>query len=248
MRIHITGSSGFLGCELVRQRPDATTERADVRDPAAVATVVARCEPDVVIHTAYRQGGDRAWAITADGTANVAAAAGAVGARLIHVSTDVVFNGHEGAPYREDAPVDPITDYGRAKAAAESHVATHPNALVVRTSLIVAGPGREPPSKYERAASDPEGVFYVDELRSPIAVADLAAALLEVAALDVTGVLHVAGPDHVSRAELAELIVGHPVRRAPAPADRPRDCRLDTTRARAILTTRVRGVRELYSR
>lgn len=248
MRIHITGSSGFLGRELVRQRPDATTERADVRDPAAIAAVLARHDPDVVIHTAYRQAGDDAWAITADGTANVAGAAGAVGARLIHVSTDVVFNGHEGAPYREGDSVDPITEYGRAKAAAERHVATHPSALVVRTSLIVAGPGRQPPSKYERTASDPEGVFYDDELRSPIGVADLAAALLELAALDVTGVLHVAGPDHVSRAELAELVVGHPVRRAPAPADRPRDCRLDTTQARALLATRVRGVRELYAR
>jgi dTDP-4-dehydrorhamnose reductase len=76
-------------------------------------------------------------------------------------------------------------------------------------------------------------------------VTDLAQALLELTALDVSGPIHVAGADGISRAEFAELVSGGPVRRAPAPSDRPLDCRLDSARAQALLRTRLRGVREV---
>jgi beta-glucosidase-like glycosyl hydrolase len=82
----------------------------------------------------------------------------------------------------------------------------------------------------------------------PEAVADLAAALLELAASRAAGVLHVAGADAVSRAELAELVVGRPVATAVAPPTRPLDCRLDSSRAQALLRTRLRGVREVLPR
>ncbi|MGL6278402.1 MAG: hypothetical protein ACRC50_02455, partial [Gaiella sp.] len=103
------------------------------------------------------------------------------------------------------------------------------------------------PSKHELAAGDPEATFYADELRCPVQVTDLAGALLELAALDVTGVLHVGGPDAVSRADLAELVVGRPVRRASAPPGRPLDCRLDSTRAASLLRTPPRGVRTVFA-
>ena len=78
--------------------------------------------PEVVIHTAYRQDGDGAREIVVDGSENVARAATAVGARLVHLSTDVIFDGRKGAPYVEaDAP-SPCTEYGRAKAEAEERV------------------------------------------------------------------------------------------------------------------------------
>ncbi len=76
-------------------------------------------------------------------------------------------------------------------------------------------------------------------------VTDLAQALLELAELDLHGPLHVAGADDVSRAELAELIRGGPVRSAPAPESRPLNCSLDSSRATALLRTRLRGVREV---
>lgn len=241
----MTGASGYLGRELVRLRPDASAERVEIRDERAVSELLARVRPDVVIHTAYRQDGADAHAITCGGAANVARAAAAVGARLVHLSTDVVFDGRKGTPYVEDDPVCPVTDYGRSKVEAERLVsAAHPDALLVRTSLIVGGRGAAP-SKHEVAARDAAMAFFTNEIRSPVQVGDLAAALLELAELDVAGPLHVAGADAVSRADLAELVAAQPVRRAEAPPTRPLDCTLDSSRAQAMIRTRLRGVREV---
>lgn len=245
--IHITGATGFLGRELARQAPTSSVERVDVRDGAGVRRLFRRLRPAVVVHTAYRQDGPGAWETTVDGAHNVAAAAAGAGARLVHISTDVIFDGSKGSPYIEEDPLSPVTEYGRAKAEAELRVAAAcPGALLVRTSLILGGPGHEP-SKHELAAADATATFYEDEIRCPVQVGDLAAAVLELAALDVSGPLHVAGQDAVSRAELAELVAGRRVRRVPAPAGRPLDCSLDCTRAAELLGRRLRGVRELYS-
>ena len=102
------------------------------------------------------------------------------------------------------------------------------------------------PSKHELAARDPALTFFTNEIRCPVQVGDLAEALLELAALDVSGPLHVAGADGCSRAEFAELVSGRPVRRA-APPTRPLDCRLDSSRAQARIRTRLRGVHEVLS-
>lgn len=243
--LHVTGATGYLGSELVRLLPNASTERVEVRDEQAVRALFERVRPDVVIHTAYRQDGPDAYDINVAGSRNVAAAAAVVGARLVHLSTDVVFDGRKGEPYIEPDPVAPASDYGRAKADAEVHVVTaHPEALLVRTSLLYGGPE---PSKHELAARDAHATFFANELRCPVQVGDLAAALLELAELDLAGPLHVAGADGVSRAEFAELIMHRPVRTAEAPPTRPLDCRLDSSRAQAMIRTRLRGVREVLA-
>ena len=247
MRIHVTGATGYLGAELVCLRPDATSERVEIRDVEAVETLFRRLRPDVVIHTAYRQDGQTARAINVDGARNVARAAAAVGARLLHMSTDVVFCGRckgDGRYVERDRPC-PVTEYGASKADAEDVVREqHAGAVLVRTSLIYRG---AEPSKHERAAVDPTATFYDDEIRTPVHVRDLARSLLEIAELDVSGPLHVAGADAVSRLEFAELIARRRLAGSPAPDDRPLNCALDSSRAQALLRTRLRGVREVLA-
>jgi dTDP-4-dehydrorhamnose reductase len=250
MRLLVTGGSGYLGSEIVRRACEAGHQAAgvatrdfDVRDAAAVRHAVESFAPAAVIHTAYRQDGPGFREINADGAANVAGAAAAARARLVHLSTDVVFDGRRGGGYAEDDPACPVTEYGASKAAAEPLVAAaHPDATIVRTSLIYGG---RTPSRHEVAALEPDGVFYTNEIRCPVVVSELAEALLELVALDAAGPLHLAGPDAVSRCEFARLVARRDVRCAPAPETRPLDCTLDCTRAQGLLRTRLRGVHEV---
>jgi dTDP-4-dehydrorhamnose reductase len=247
----VTGGTGYLGSELVRREPAARgvgTADFDVRDARAVRKAVAG--RSVVVHAAYRQDGPEFRSINVEGSATVAEAAAESGATLIHVSTDVVFSGRRGR-YREEDEPDPVTDYGASKAEAERAVrAACPDALVVRTSLVYGGPGYAP-SRHEQAALDPDRTWFTDERRCPVQVGDLAAALLELAALDLRGgILHVAGADALSRCELARLLAGRDVRCASsreAGLDRPLDCTLDSSRAQALLRTRLRGAREVLA-
>src|ERR671936_1783888 len=110
----ITGATGYLGRELARLVPDADTTRVEIRDLYQVQRHVSRVRPDAVVHAAYRM---EEWDTNADGAANVAEAAR--DARLVHLSTDVVFSGRKGCAYLEEDELDPVTDYGRSKAEAE---------------------------------------------------------------------------------------------------------------------------------
>lgn len=265
----MTGATGHLGGELVARAPaagwevfgtsrsDPAFERLDVRDDgAALASLLRRIRPQAVIHTAYLQDGPDAFAVTAGGSEHVARACSEAGARLVHMSTDVVFDGRAGRPYLESDPLSPVTGYGRAKAEAERLVAAaDPAAAIVRTSLIHGGRG----GRHEQlilavARGERRLGFYVDEVRCPVEVGDLAGALLELATLAHAGPIHLAGADAVSRFEFAQLVAAasgygdvgmEGERSADRPDPRPLDCRLDSSRAAGLLRTRLRGVREV---
>ena len=143
-----------------------------------------------MVNAAYRQD-DRA--TTCDGAVHVAAAAAATGSAAGAALDGRGLRRREGRPYTEADEPTPLTDYGRAKADAERGVlAACPAALVVRTSLIYGG---DRPGPQERLAADPEAAFFSDEVRCPIQVGDLADALIELAATERSGLLHVAGAD-----------------------------------------------------
>jgi dTDP-4-dehydrorhamnose reductase len=264
-RILVTGATGHLGSRTADRAaasgwsvvgtyfsaPGPTAgERLDVRDPAAVRDLIERVRPDAVVHTAT---GRDDWRVMADGAAHVAVATAAVGARLVHVSSDAVFSGRDGE-YDEAARPDPIYQYGAAKAAAETAVrAVDPGAAVVRTSLIL-GDGRGQHEKLTRdlIAGRVEGVLFTDMVRKPVHVDDLADALLELAASDYAGVLNIAGPDAISRYDLGVLMArrdGLDPARIPAGSlaetglALPADVRLRTDKAISLLSTRLRGVR-----
>jgi dTDP-4-dehydrorhamnose reductase len=165
---------------------------------------------------------------------------------LIHLSSDLVFDGEQDAPYTEEDEPNPITAYGRDKADAERAVLeAHPEALVVRTSLLYGG---AEPGPQERLAAAPDAFFFTDEIRSPVHVGDLAAALLELAGGAQAGILHAAGADPLSRFEFAGLLTGRPVRGASLAESRqvrPRNCSLSSARAASLLRARLRGAREV---
>ena len=241
MRVFVTGGAGYLGAEVCRlavaaghdvvatrfrkPAPYGRAVQLDVREPFDL-------EADVVVHTAYVQADPDT---IVRGTRNVAAAAQRAGARLVHLSTDLVFDG-EHAPYTEEDEPRPVSDYGRAKLEAESFV----DGLIVRTSLLYGKPGGP-----QEAMAARGGTFYADEIRCPTRVDELAAALLELAAFEVTGVLHVAAPDAVSRYDFALLLGARDAETAPTPPGRARNVALDSSRAARLLRTRLRGIREL---
>ena len=220
----------------------------DITDRAAVLACAAAVRPQLVVNCAYR---NDSWAVCADGAAHVALAS--AGSRLVHLSTDALHAGRP-TPYLDAEPPTPVHMYGAAKAAAETAVAAiDPAAVIVRTSLIV-GPGDR--SKQIKLCLDlitgaRSGLLYADDVRCPVAVGDLAAAVLDLAASDESGLINVAGPEAVSRAGLGELVARRfgldPARvpAGPSPANFPGDVRLDSTRAAGLLRTPLRPVSEV---
>ena len=267
MKILVTGGAGYLGAEVARQAvaaghdvlatqlervpPNGRPVRLDLRDDEAVQRALLKHGPELVVHTAYRQADDSLDGDVVRATRNIGLSSHRAGSRLVHLSTDLVFDGEEGAPYAEDAEPRPVSAYGQAKLDAEELVRQlHPEALIVRTSLLY---GLPEPGPQERLALVAETPFYTDEIRSPVRADDVATALLELGPRgDVPLLLHVAGPDAVSRYELARLLRaahGHDpetVIGALSPAGlRARNVALDSSRAGALLAFRLRGVREI---
>jgi nucleoside-diphosphate-sugar epimerase len=153
----ITGARGQVGLALQAMAPAAWqlvacgTEELDVTRPEAVADVLERERPTTVIHAAAYTAVDaaeedagRAEAVNATGARLLAERAHRIGARLIHLSTDYVFDGGQGQPYGPDDAPHPLGVYGRTKLAGERAVAeaTAGSALILRTSWVYGGHGR----------------------------------------------------------------------------------------------------------
>ncbi|MEW5717613.1 MAG: SDR family oxidoreductase [Chloroflexota bacterium] len=276
MRLLITGGSGYVGAGILRRAPKewkiaatyfahpleqsgVAAFRVDIRNTDAVNQLFTEFRPDVVIHTAALMTGDAMMTTNVDGSRHIARAAtrsfdsadAPLRTRLIHLSSDVIFDG-EHAPYDENAAPAPITPYAKSKARAEQAVKEeHTHYVIARTSLVYGFAPMDPRTRQTLDGAMPR--LFTDEYRCPIFVDDLADALIELAQNDFVGGLNIAGPQRLSRyafgVKLARAFRVEP-RFQPAlsvssPTPRPRDCALDIARARRILKTRLRSVDEV---
>lgn len=185
----------------------------DLVDPMRVAELFRGHRFDGIIHLAAesrtglcQDDPAMAIAVNADGTRNLLQGAATQGSWFLYVSTDMVFSGREGNYRATDSPA-PILEYGRSKLLAEESVTLYPGPwCIVRPALIYGAPagGRESMLSWtlENLRSG-TGRFFVDELRTPVWVDDLARLLLTLYRNKHTGVVHAGGPDKLSRYEFA---------------------------------------------
>jgi len=265
MRCLVLGGTGMLGRAVVaeaRSRGWAALglshAQADLGDRGRLLGWAERFRPEVVVNCAAYTKVDaaethreRAFAVNGEGVANAAALAERAGARLVHVSTDYVFDGKAQAPYREDAPTAPLSVYGESKLAGERRALGYERSLVVRTSWLFGPAGASFVATLVgliEAGRLPLRVVTYQE-GCPTSTPSLARALLDLAARQASGIVHYQDREPVSwyafAVEIARLWSGAaeviPVTSAeiPRPARRPAYSVLDVGRFETIAGRRV---------
>ncbi|HWK20797.1 MAG TPA: dTDP-4-dehydrorhamnose reductase [Microbacteriaceae bacterium] len=233
-RVAVVGANGMLGSDLLaalrgldtrlrRTRPAPTAlettplTRADFDVTDAPAARKALDGFDVIVNcTAWNRVDDaetmeaEAFAVNADGPANLAAAAHATGARLIHVSTDYVFDGSATSPIPEDAPRNPVSAYGRSKAAGEERaLAANPGATaIVRTAWLYGEHGPSFPRTMLRLANERDTIAVVtDQVGQPTWTRDLAEQIVRlIDAGEPAGIYHGTNSGETSWYEFAREV------------------------------------------
>ncbi|RJQ42060.1 MAG: dTDP-4-dehydrorhamnose reductase [Gaiellales bacterium] len=223
MKILVIGAAGQLGHDLMEQLPadhevtGVDIGEIDITDPASVARVFEAEGPGLVINSAAYTNVDgcetdreAAWAVNAEGPGHVARACAEAGAALIHISTDYVFDGTAREPYREDAPVAPLGEYGRSKLAGEEAVrqalGRH---LIVRTAWLFGTHGHNFVKTMLRLGRERDELKVVnDQTGAPTYSGHLARAVKGLAEtrLDDPGVYHMTGGGHCTWYEFAAEI------------------------------------------
>jgi dTDP-4-dehydrorhamnose reductase len=221
----VTGAAGQLGSDLCRicsgrdiEVHDFERQALDVSDRDAVARTVDEVAPAVIFNCAAFHQLDAceadieaARAVNVSGVANLRDAAAGSGARLVHVSTNYVFDGSRVASdggYDEDQPASPIQAYGQSKLEGEAEAG--PNALVVRTAGLYgkAGSASKGGNFVDRMLGREGPITMVaDQIVNPTSTADLAGAMLEAWEAGLTGVLHLVNSGSCSWLEFTAEIL-----------------------------------------
>jgi dTDP-4-dehydrorhamnose reductase len=221
MRVTIFGASGLLGKELQREwSGDALTglssRDADIRDAQRVLQVVRETRPEwIVLAAAYtdvdgcESNQDLAFAVNRDGAMNVASAAKEVGARLVFLSSDYVFDGRNTKPYETGNARSPQSVYGRTKEEAEVKLLElMPDCCIARTSWLFGTGGKcFPDTILKLAVSRPALDVVNDQRGCPTYAVDLARAIAELCRKNASGIVHVTNAGDCTWFEFAQEIV-----------------------------------------
>jgi dTDP-4-dehydrorhamnose reductase len=258
MRVTIFGASGLLGKALLSEWSGdtvtgLTSYAADIRDAKRVQDVVQESNPEwVVLAAAYTDvdgcegNPDLAFAVNRDGAVNVAVAAKKVGARLVFLSSDYVFDGKKTTPYEIEDARNPQSVYGRTKAEAEIRLlALMPECCIARTSWLFGIGGKcFPDTILKLAASRPALDVVNDQRGCPTYSVDLARAIVRLCRKDASGIVHVTNAgdctwfefarDIISGAGLATVVRPVSSQQMARPAPRPSYSVLSATRLRAL--------------
>lgn len=273
MKILLLGCNGQVGWELQRALAPlgevvapGRTDGGDLADAATLAATVRAIAPRVIVNAAAYTAVDKAEAepeaaaaINAAAPGVLAREAAALGAWLVHYSTDYVFDGSGDTPWVEDAPTGPLNVYGRTKLEGEQAIrASGCRHLILRTSWVYAARGGNFAMTMLRLAAERDALNVVDDqVGAPTGaelIADVTAHALRTAQsrAEVSGTYHLAASGHTSWYGYARHVIEHaraqgrPVRVAPeqirpvpssaysTPARRPQNSRLDTRRLREV--------------
>jgi dTDP-4-dehydrorhamnose reductase len=268
MKILLLGKNGQVGWELQRSLAPLGElvaldfPEADFSQPESLRAIVQRVQPAVIVNAAAHTAVDRAEsepelarALNATAPGVLAEEALALGAWLVHYSTDYVFDGSGDAPRNEDAPAAPLSVYGRTKLEGEQRVrASGCRHLILRTSWVYAARGGNFAKTMLKLAAERERLTVVaDQFGAPTGaelLADVTVHALRTALRDasVSGTYHAVAAGETTWHAYARLVIewararGHAVKVAPeaiepvpssafpTPAQRPRNSRLDTTK------------------
>jgi dTDP-4-dehydrorhamnose reductase len=221
VKLLVTGRCGQLARSIEERSADypelevhfTSRPEFDLAVPDSIAGAIEAGRPDVVINAAAYTNVDKAeqepelaHRINADAAAEAAEASASVGATIVQLSTDYVFDGRLDRPYREDDPVHPLNVYGASKAAGEDRVrAANPRHLILRTSWVVSPFGRNFVKTMVEAARTRDRLTVVDDQRGkPTSALDLADAILTISgSFDHYGTYHLAAADEASWFDLA---------------------------------------------
>ncbi|WP_239423229.1 dTDP-4-dehydrorhamnose reductase [Snodgrassella communis] len=223
MRILLTGSKGQVGSCLRDRLPEnweliaSDSQTLNITDAHNVHNMVKTFEPDVIINAAGYTKVDaaetdiaKAFAVNATGTLNLAQAARAIGARLIHLSTEQVFDGHHHVILTENMAPNPLNVYGHSKLAGELlALNAHVDTAVIRTSWVYSEHGHNFVKIMLQKGLETSTIRVVDDqIGCPTYAGDLAEAIIRLAALTnpARGIMHFAGSQQMSWADFAQRI------------------------------------------
>lgn len=231
MRVLVTGRTGQVARSLAEKAAKADDlqlifagrPELDLAQPSTIAPAVAAARPDVVVSAAAftdvdgaEDQAELAFAVNAHGAGEVARSAARLGAPVIHLSTDFVFDGAMKRPYREDDPTLPLSVYGASKLAGE-HLVTkaNPHAAILRTAWVYSPFGRNfVKTMLEIAARRSEIAVVGDQRGNPTSALDIAETILHMArrlagpeANRIAGTYHLAGTGEATRYGLAEFVL-----------------------------------------